>query len=129
VVTKRRAAVERSRATAWITDRRGNQVDLAPIAPLLDRLEDQLHPTAIWLFGSRARGHASPWSDWDLFVIVPDDLDEQLLDPRTAWSLAREVGVRADVVLCLETDFRDARDTCNTLAYEVAHTGIPLHGR
>lgn len=85
------------------------------------------HPTAIWLFGSRARGEAGPQSDWDLLVLVPDD-EPAVDDVRVPWRLTKQAGVPADVILCRASEFEDARDTPNTLAFEAAHAGVPIYG-
>ncbi|MEP7122858.1 MAG: nucleotidyltransferase domain-containing protein [Byssovorax sp.] len=110
-------------------DARAQPIDLGPIELLLARIEAKYHPEQIWLFGSRARGDAGPTSDWDLFVVVPDETDESELDPMTAWKLQRGCGVPADVIPCAASDFRDASDTVNTLSYVVASEGVLLRGR
>jgi uncharacterized protein len=116
-----------SQTTAAAT--RSPPIDLAPLRTLLDRIEEKYRPLQIWLFGSRARGDARPWSDWDLFVVVPDDTDEGLLDPRVAWRLQRGSGVYADVIPCWAREFQEDRDTVNTLSYEVAREGVLIHER
>jgi predicted nucleotidyltransferase len=108
---------------APIRDGRGNVLDLEPVEPLLERLSRCYRPVAIWLFGSRARGEAAPSSDWDLLVVVPDDIPELDIDPRAVWRATRGIGPVADVLLCRESDFEEARNTCNTLAYEATRTG------
>jgi predicted nucleotidyltransferase len=82
----------------------------------------------IRLFGSRARGDALAASDWDLFVIVPDDL-EAADDPFAGYRLRRETRTRADVILCPLAEFHEDRDTPNTLAYEAAHHGVTVYER
>ncbi|AWN54201.1 nucleotidyltransferase domain-containing protein [Methylobacterium sp. 17Sr1-1] len=52
-----------------------------PLRPLVSRIIRHADPLVIWLFGSRARGEARADSDWDLLVVLPDDVDEALLDP------------------------------------------------
>ncbi len=110
-------------------DAREQTIDLRPLEVLLARIEEKYHPEQVWLFGSRARGDAQPTSDWDLFVVVPDDTDEGELDPMTAWRLQRGSGVPADVIPCSVSDFRNASDTVNTLSYVVASEGVLLRGR
>lgn len=109
-----------------VTDTRGQPIDLSPLRVLLDRIETRYHPEQIWLFGSRARGEAQAHSDWDILVIVPDDVDEDELDVTITWELQRKSGVRADVIACHASDFATARDTANTLAYEAAHAGVRI---
>lgn len=103
-------------------------LDLRPLGMLLARLEATYHPEQVWLFGSRARGDARPGSDWDLLVVVPDATNEDVLDPIVAWRLQRGSGVHADVIPCRATDFRNACDTVNTLAYVVAREGVLVSG-
>jgi predicted nucleotidyltransferase len=104
-------------------------LDLRPIRTLLARIEAQYHPEQVWLFGSRARGDARPGSDWDLFVVVPDDTGEEQLDLLFLWRLKRGSGVPADVIACRASEFRDACDTVNTLSYVVANEGVRIDDR
>lgn len=113
-----------------VRDRRGDELDLAPLATLIDRIVAHWEPEQIWLFGSRARGDADDDSDWDLLVIVDDDVtDEALDDPVTGWNLQRGSGVRADVIACRAREFEQDRSTTNTLAYEAWTRGILLYER
>lgn len=104
-------------------------LDLRPIKTLLARIETQYHPEQVWLFGSRARGDAGPWSDWDLFVVVPDDTRDDQLDLLFLWQLKRGCGVPADLIACRASEFRAACDTVNTLSYVVATEGVRIDGR
>jgi len=110
-------------------DAREQPIDLRPLEVLLARIEEKYRPEQIWLFGSRARGDAGATSDWDLFVVVPDDTDERELDPMTAWRLQRGSGVPADVIPCSASDFQNASDTVNTLSYVVATEGVLIRSR
>lgn len=99
------------------------------LRPLLDRIQAAYHPEQVWLFGSRARGDATPSSDWDLLVVVPDETDERLLDPRAVWQMKRGAGVPSDVFVCRRREFYEDRDTVNTLAHVVALEGVLVDGR
>lgn len=110
------------------TDARGQALDVHPIDHLLARIIDAFHPIEIRVFGSRARGEASASRDWDLFVVVSDDL-EAADDPFAGYRLRRETRTRADIVLCPLSEFREDRDTPNTLAYEAAHHGVAIYER
>ena len=109
-------------------DVQGRAVDVRPIGHLLERIIQEFHAVEIRLFGSRARGDATAASDWDLFVVVPDDL-EAADDMFAGYRLRRETKTRADVILCPLAEFREDRDTPNTLAYEAAHHGVTLYER
>ncbi len=80
------------------------------------------------LFGSRARGEADATSDWDLFVVVPDDL-AAADDIFAGYRLRREMRTRADIILCPISEFIEDQNTPNTLAYEAAHHGVTLYER
>ncbi len=110
-------------------DRQGRALDVTPIAGLLERIVDSWHPEQIWLFGSRARGDATPQSDWDLLAVLPDDAGDDALDPLVSWRLRKDAGVYADILPCLSRDFREDRTTPNTLAYEAATEGVLLYER
>lgn len=68
-------------------------------------------------------------SDWDLLVVVPDDADESILDPVSAWRLRKASSVRADLVPCRMSDFEEDSSTPNTLAFEAAMRGHLLYER
>ena len=108
---------------------RAHPIDLGPIRTLLSRIEAQYHPEQVWLFGSRVRGDAGPGSDWDLFVVVPDDTLDEEIDLLFLWRLKRGCGVPADVIACRASEFREACDTVNTLSYVVANEGVRLDDR
>jgi uncharacterized protein len=107
-------------------DRLGAAIDLTPTGNLLDKVVATWHPKQIWLFGSRARGDASPASDWDLLIVVPDDSSEELFEPLRSWQVRKDAGVRADLVPCRVRDFEEDRSTPNTLAYEASANGVLL---
>jgi len=130
--TANRAPADSPAATKMATGPGGTGeriVDVRPLAKRVARIEETYHPEQIWLFGSRARGDARPGSDWDLFVVVPDDIQEGNLDPLVAWQLQRGSGVYADVIPCRASEFRDDLHTVNTLSYAVANEGVIIYER
>lgn len=112
-----------------VAPRATRQVDVAVIRRLLDRILARWNPQQVWLFGSRARGDATPDSDWDLFVVVDDLTEDEELDPGVGRRLRRECGVRADVIPWRASEFAEFRNTPNTLAFSVASDGVLLHER
>lgn len=115
-----------ARPTSPPKDTRGREIDLRPIAGMLDLIERAWHPVEVWLFGSRARGEAGKDSDWDLLVVASDDA-AGVDDPLSGYRIQKEAGVPADVLFCRATDFREDRNTPNTIAYEAAHAGVLLY--
>jgi hypothetical protein len=72
-------------------------------------------------------GMSGPESDWDLLVVVPDDLaPEGFDDPRTIWQVKRGTGVSADVLVCRASEFEEDRGTHNTIAYDAAVEGVRI---
>jgi hypothetical protein len=102
---------------------------MRPLEVLLSRIHARWRPEQVWLFGSRARGDAGPTSDWDLFVVVSDDVPDGELDPLVGWGLQRGSGVSADVIACRASDFREDHTTPNTLAFDAAREGVLLYER
>lgn len=103
--------------------------DLAPLREVVRRIVASWEPAQIWLFGSRARGAATADSDWDLLVVVPDAVQDDVLDPVAAWQLGKDSGVRADIIPCRRTDFDEDRRTPNTLAFEASTHGRLVYER
>ena len=108
---------------------RGGSLDLTPLRALVERIVARWRPEQIWLFGSRARGDSQATSDWDLLVVVPDDLEDVEFDPLVGWRLQKDSGVRADVFPCRASDFREDRETPNTLAFDAAVDGLLIYER
>jgi uncharacterized protein len=106
-----------------------SEIDISPLQTLLERIKETYHPLQVWLFGSRARGTARPDSDWDLFVVVPDDTPEEVLDLVAAWRVQRGSGVYADVIPCPVGAFHEDLTTTNTIPYAIAHEGVLLYER
>ena len=110
-----------------LTDARGRHLDLQPVQSLLGRIVAKWQPRQVWLFGSRARGTAVSDSDWDLLVVVPDELaSDGFDDPLTVWNVKQGAGVRADVLVCRASEFDEDRTTHNTLAYDAAVEGVQI---
>jgi predicted nucleotidyltransferase len=101
------------------------KINLSPVQNLLDLISERCEPVSVWLFGSRAKGTAREDSDWDLLVILSDSVpveeQENAVDP---WELRRLTRVNAEILCCGASDFRAASDIPNTLAYEIARTGV-----
>ena len=97
----------------------------------LDRIVKQIvakvDPVAIYLFGSRARGDANEDSDYDLMVVMPDDItvDRELHD--RVWQAARVCRIGATPFLSTQKRFAWRRHEVGTLEYEVETDGQLLY--
>ena len=95
---------------------------------LLDDVVRTHHPLAVYVFGSRAEGRASPDSDYDLLVVLPDDATEADLDLDRAFESGLRTRVAADVIPTTRELFLACRGNLSTLE-GVAHArGLLAHG-
>lgn len=111
-----------------VDDRAGSRIEVTDeLRALIERLIDRWSPLQVWLFGSRARGHASPHSDWDLLVVVPDDTPEEDRDYGAVWDARRGSEIPVDLVVFTRAEFLADQDVTNTLPYEVSVAGVLLY--
>ena len=109
------------------TDASRPPVDVSPIRALVSLIVERCRPVSVWLFGSRARGQAREDSDWDILVVLPDNVaEEDLYSSLSPWRLRKLTRVNADVVYCNDSEFAEATSVPNTLAYEVAKNGLVI---
>ncbi|MDP2183788.1 MAG: nucleotidyltransferase domain-containing protein [Actinomycetota bacterium] len=92
------------------------------------RLVCELKPTSVYLFGSRARGTASPDSDFDFFVVVPSGGERSLRRAQRAYRALRGLGISKDVVVTTVDRFDRFKGLQASLEYEVATQGRLLYG-
>ena len=92
------------------------------------RLFEAAGAVAVILFGSRARGTAHHWSDWDLCVVLPDDAPTEDLTPFRLRPLTSDIGVPIDVVTIRRSVYKDCMEKCGSLSQEVARDGKVILG-
>jgi HEPN domain-containing protein len=97
------------------------------LARLVAVIVDRLRPEEIWLFGSRARGDAHQDSDYDLFVVVPDDTPGEKTSLVNTSKITGQASVSADVLAFRRHVFDQERDLIGTLCYTVAREGVPIY--
>jgi uncharacterized protein len=95
----------------------------------LDRITEviveQARPRRVVLFGSRARGDANEWSDYDVMVEIDrDDAQASSVAIRTAFG---EHHLSADVIIRTPTQFAEKCDDVGTLDYWIAREGRVVH--
>ena len=76
------------------------------LAEIVRRLRDVFQPNRIYLFGSRARGDAGADSDYDLMVVVRDDMPAPLRRPSVAYKALRGTGAAADILVWTQGSFQ-----------------------
>jgi predicted nucleotidyltransferase len=69
------------------------------LAEIVRRLVEAYQPERIYLFGSKASGDASPDSDYDLMVVVPNDAPTERRQSRLAYERLWGTNSAADVLV------------------------------
>jgi predicted nucleotidyltransferase len=95
------------------------------LRPIIARLK----PTRVILFGSHARGQAGPDSDWDLLVVVDDDLPAERVNWRVLHEACGEFQGAVDLIPCRESVFRDRIDIVGSLPWIAATEGVVVYER
>ena len=103
---------------------RRNSIDDPRLQEAAERLVAALHPRAIILFGSRARGNHRAKSDYDLLVV-----SERLLDYDEAYRPVAGRGLRCDVVPCTLDAWRQAHLDAGGVLRDALDEGIVLYGQ
>jgi predicted nucleotidyltransferase len=91
------------------------------------RLIEFYHPLRIYLFGSEARNEATPDSDLDFLVVLPDDTPEQVFKSGAIYTHLSGLGLPKDVVPLRVSDFdrRAAHVTASLPATVLPRVAIP----
>jgi hypothetical protein len=98
------------------------------LARLLDEVVRTHYPLAVYLFGSRAEGRASPTSDYDLLVVLPDDASEDDLDVGRAYESVHRASVPGDVIPTTREVFLACRNNLSTIEGVANARGCLLYG-
>jgi predicted nucleotidyltransferase len=87
-----------------------------------------IQPVAIYLFGSRARGTAHAASDWDLLVLVQEELafrQKQTLLMEIKRLLARQ-RIPNDVLIMSVSHYEQVKNIPGHIAHEILQEGVCL---
>lgn len=93
----------------------------------LRRLVAAYEPERIYLFGSMARGDASPDSDFDLMVVVPDEASDERRRSRLGYEALRGTGIAADVLVCTSSYFDERLHLRASLPATIVREGKLVH--
>ena len=89
----------------------------------------QVQPETVFLFGSRASDDADHASDWDLFVVLPDDAPPGIATPPALRRAAAIAELPVHAVACRRGVFEAKRNDPNSLSHDVARDGVVLYQR
>jgi len=93
------------------------------LARVLDIIVDVIGPDRIYLFGSQARGDQNPDSDYDLLVVVSDDIADCRKHSRRVYEKLWKTGIAADVILFTRSRFDSRRHIAASLPATVLREG------
>jgi uncharacterized protein len=101
----------------------------AALSAIVARLVEALDPEAIYLFGSRARGDATPYSDFDILLVTPTDRCRGEIDPAQAYAPLLGLGIACDVVACSREEFEREKLEKTGICRTAFREGRLLHER
>lgn len=101
---------------------------LEPIQEMTRRLVDGFHPVRIILFGSYARGEATPDSDADLLVILPVSGSRRKLATEMERAVAG-CGLPKDIILATPEEVSRDQNRSGTLIQMALQEGQVLYER
>jgi predicted nucleotidyltransferase len=98
------------------------------IQMMVDRLVERFDPDQIILFGSQARGTASPGSDVDLLVIMPvtGSKREKRVEMRVA---LHDIAVPKDILVATPEELVRYKDVVGTIIRPALREGKVLYAR
>lgn len=101
--------------------------------PVPERLLNQVvavfHPRRVILFGSRARGEGDADSDYDLMVVVDDDVPDEWLSSRRRYEARKGIALPVDILPCRESVLNERAQAFGSFAHTILHEGVVVYER
>lgn len=95
---------------------------------IVDRIATAVHPQAIILFGSHARGEAGPDSDLDLMIIAESN-EPRIERYGKVRKLFRGMGIGMDILVYTPDEFAQFQSVPGSLTNAILNEGRVLYGR
>lgn len=92
------------------------------------RLVRRFGPERIVLFGSQANGTATPDSDLDLLIVMPDGVDQRATAIAMRQALA-DLPVSKDLIVTTRSEIARFGDVVGTMAHEALSSGVTIYAR
>jgi uncharacterized protein len=86
-------------------------------------------PRKVILFGSQARGEAGADSDYDLFVVVDDDIPPERLSWQGKYEARKTYHRAVDIVACRVSVFERKRAVAGSLSHIADQEGVVVYER
>jgi len=97
--------------------------------PLIESIVRVFAPQQIVLFGSHARGTPGPDSDFDLLVVVDDDVPAETLSWRNREAARGDYQGAVDIIPCRKAILQDRAQARGSLAHQILRDGIVIYER
>ena len=101
--------------------------DVPILNEIVRRLVDAVHPDAIFLFGSRARGEATGESDYDILLLVNEPSEAHYSVARRSYAAMLGLGVPVDIVVMDRAHFEQRSRAASSLPAIVEREGRLLY--
>ena len=98
------------------------------IHEMVTRIIERFHPDKIILFGSYARGNASPDSDIDILVVMPVKGSKRSLQLQMRSAL-HDIYMPMDVIVSDSAEFDWRKDIVGTIEWPAVHEGKVLYAK
>jgi predicted nucleotidyltransferase len=100
------------------------------VKAIVDTILDTVPAIEIYLFGSYANGTANDDSDFDFYVVVPDEVQpiESTWKIKSMIRKSTEKKRSVDMYVGTESKFNKYKDTISFIEAEVMRPGVKLHG-
>jgi len=107
-----------------------NEAQRAEINEIVDSILGSVPVSEIYLFGSFAKGTEREDSDYDIYVVIPDDSSMFELDvTRIIRRNLRDKRKRSiDMFVGKQSKFDRRKDYIYSIENEIKETGVKLHG-
>jgi predicted nucleotidyltransferase len=99
------------------------------IADMIERIVATAHPQQVILFGSRARGAASPDSDVDLLVVMDDDEVDRKSATIALRVAVADAALPKDIVVTTPGEIATRGQLRSTVLYTALREGRVLYAR
>lgn len=96
---------------------------------LLAAIVDYFEPFKVILFGSRARGDAASDSDYDLLVVLDDDVSAEKLQWRAPYEARSGHSDAVDIIRCRRSVYEKKRDVIGSLVHTAHEEGRVVYER
>jgi len=97
-------------------------------ADAASRLAREPGVVEVWVFGSAAKGYATPDSDIDLLVVLEGPID-LMKDYNRLAKLVRDIPCPVELILKTKEAFETQRTWLGSLDHAVSTTGVCFHGQ